>query len=116
MAVERTIHEQRHYERLPFYCRLQLTILPNGPVVSARSFDISAGGVGITTNILLNRGQSVRVRFHLPNGLYKRIREDVVGHVAYSCADEDGNRIGIEFEETIQESRQPVLAQKLSTL
>ena len=61
-------------------------------------------------------GQSVRVRFHLPNGSYKWIREDVVGNVAYSRADEDGNRIGIEFWETIQESRQPVLAQKLSAL
>lgn len=116
MVVERTIHRQRHYERLPFYCRLQLTILPNGPVIAARSFDISAGGVGITSNVLLDPGQSVRVRFHLPNGSYKWIREDVVGNVAYSRADEDGNRIGIEFLETIQESRQPVLAQKLSAL
>ncbi len=40
----------------------------------------------------------------------------MLGRVAYSRADEDGNRIGIEFLETIRESAQPLLAQKLNNL
>ena len=42
--------------------------------------------------------------------------EDVLGKVAYSRADEDGNRIGIEFLETIRESTHPALTRKLNNL
>jgi hypothetical protein len=40
----------------------------------------------------------------------------VLGRVAYSLADEDGDRIGIEFMETINGSAQPTLANKLNSL
>ena len=108
--------EQRHYERVAFYCGVQVTVLPNGPTASGMSFDLSVGGVGITADILLNRGQTVRVRFHLHNGSNTWTDEDVLGRVAYLCADEDGNRIGIEFLKTIQEATKPALAHKLNTL
>jgi hypothetical protein len=39
-----------------------------------------------------------------------------LGRVAYSRADEDGNRVGIEFIEPIQESAQPALARKLNAM
>ena len=107
---------QRRYERVAFYCPVQLTVLPNGPAVPGRSFDISIGGVGITTEIALERGQSVCVRFHLQNGAPEGKDEDILGRVAYSRADEDGGRVGIEFLATIQESAQPELARKLNNL
>ena len=94
--------EQRRYERVAFSCGLQLTALPSGPTVPGRSFDISVGGVGITSDILLNCGQTVRVRFHLHDGSNEWTVEDVLGRVAYSYADEGENRMGIEFLETIQ--------------
>ena len=108
--------EQRRYERVAFCCGLQLTALPSGPTVPGRSFDISVCGVGITSDILLNCGQTVRVRFHLHNGSNEWTDEDVLGRVAYSCADEGENRMGIEFLETIQESTKPALAHKLNAL
>jgi hypothetical protein len=106
--------KQRRYERVAFYCSLHLTLLPNGPTVSARSFDISVGGVGIAANILPARGQAVRVRFHKRSSEWTG--EDVVGRVAYSRADEDGNRIGVEFVEQIQEATHPMLASRLNAL
>jgi hypothetical protein len=108
--------EQRRYERVAFYCPVDLTVLPNGPAVPGRSFDISIGGVGIITQIALERGQSVSVRFHMHNGASESKDEDILGRVAYSRADEDGDRIGIEFLATVQEAAQPMLARKLNNL
>jgi hypothetical protein len=112
----RTVVNQRRYERVAFFAPLELIVLPNGPNVPGRSFDISIGGVGISTQIMLPRGQTVCVRFHFQNGDNGGIDEDVMGRVAYSRADEDGDRLGIEFLETVRESSQPVLARKLDNL
>jgi hypothetical protein len=108
--------EQRRYERVAFFCPLQLTVLPNGPVIPGTSFDISLGGVGITANLFLERGQTVRVRFHLQNRSHGPVEEELFGRVAYSRADEDGDRIGIEFLETINNSTQPELLRRLNAL
>lgn len=108
--------QRRRYERVAFFSQLDLTVLPDGPTLPGSSFDISIGGVGVTTEVMLERGQAVRVRFHLYNGSNGRIDEDVLGRVAYARADEDGDRLGIEFLETIRESSQPVLARKLDNL
>jgi hypothetical protein len=107
---------QRRYERVAFFCPLQLTVLPNGLTVPGTSFDISIGGVGIATELFLERGQPVRLRFHLENGSHGPIDEDILGRVAYARADEDGNRLGIEFLEAVCESGQPALARRLAKL
>lgn len=101
---------------MAFYCPLQLTVLPDGPTVAGRSFDISLGGVGITADVFLERGQTVQASFHFSDGPQGEAEESVLGRVAYSRADEDGNRIGIEFLEILRESAQPLLAQKLNNL
>jgi hypothetical protein len=108
--------EQRRYERIDYFCPLQLTVLPNGPSVPGNSFDITVAGVGIVAGVLLNRGQTVRVRFHLHNGSSDTVDEEIMGRVAYCKSDEDGNRLGIEFLELIGETAQPVLAHKLDTM
>lgn len=108
--------EQRRYERKAFYCSLQLTVLPNGPLVCGRAFDISVGGVGIVSESSLNRGQAVRLHFRIRNAEHEWVQEDIVGRVAYVRSDEGGNRIGIEFLEVIRESTSPVLAQTLNNL
>ncbi len=105
---------QRRYERVQFFCPVRLTVLPDGPAIPANSFDISAGGVGVTATDFLDRGTDVRIDFHIRNGAVKPAVECVLGRVAYSAADEGGNRIGIEFLEPIRESAQPGLMNKLS--
>jgi hypothetical protein len=111
-----TMVNLRRYERVTFYCRLQLTVLPNGPVVPCNSIDISIGGVGLSTALWLNRGQQVRIRFFLHNGTTKEVYEDVLGQVAYSRSDEDGNRVGIEFRAPLDEATQPALVRKIYSL
>ena len=106
----------RRYERVAFYCRLQLTVLPNGPVMPGNSFDISIGGVGIATALFLERGQQVSIRFYIPNGRSKEVHADVLGQVAYCRSDEDSNQIGIAFLVPIQEATQPALAKKINSL
>jgi len=107
---------RRRYERVAFFCPLQLTELRNGTTVPASSFDIGIGGVGLTTEIALERGQPVRVRFCLRHESNGETDEDVLGQVAYCRADEDGNRIGIEFLEVVRESTQPALVRRLNSL
>jgi hypothetical protein len=108
--------QQRRYERVAFFCPLHLTVLQDGTMTPASAIDISIGGVGATAPLSLERGQTVRVRFHLANGSGGRIDEDVLGRVAYSRADEDGNRVGIEFIEPIREANQPVLTRTINNL
>jgi c-di-GMP-binding flagellar brake protein YcgR len=108
--------ERRRYERVACFIPVQLTVLPSGPVLQARSFDISRGGVGVMAEKLLERGQAVSIRVHFSNGSPDGADEDVLGRIAYARADEDGDRIGVEFISPIQESITPMLAKKLESL
>jgi c-di-GMP-binding flagellar brake protein YcgR len=108
--------ERRRYQRVPCFCPLQLTVLPGGPTVPGNSFDISRGGVGLVANAFLERGQSVFVHFQVHDRQHETVEASVLGRVAYSRADEDGNQIGVEFMEDIRESSQPVLAKLLDNL
>ena len=108
--------ERRRYERVDFYCPVHLTVEPDGPTIPCQSFDISLGGVGLSLPVSLERGQAVRVCFHLRSGADNTTDSTVAGHVAYTKADEDGVRVGIEFLSAIQESNQPALARKLNQL
>ena len=107
---------QRRFERVAFFCPVQLTVLPDGPTVPANSFDINAGGVGVTAAVFLECGKDVRVDFHIRNGSIEKTDECVLGRIAYSRADENGNRIGIEFLESIRKSAHPGLMRKLNML
>jgi c-di-GMP-binding flagellar brake protein YcgR len=108
--------DRRRYERVAFFCPLQVTLLPSGPTVPGSSFDISLGGVGLTANIAMERGQSVFVYFQIRGPSHELTEEGVLGRVAYVRSDEDGNRIGVEFLETIRASSSPALARIVDKL
>ncbi len=110
------MHEQRRYQRVAYFCPLQLTVLPDGPTVPGSSFDISRGGVGLVADISLERGQSVFIHFQVENQRHEAVEAGILGRVAYSRADEDGNSIGVEFLEDVREPSQPVLARILDNL
>jgi hypothetical protein len=108
--------EQRRYERVAFFCPMHITMMRDGAVVPAQSFDISIKGVGLTAQIELEWGDAIHACFHLKDEANQEIDEDAMGRVAYCLSDEDGNRIGIEFFEAVQESKQPVLTRKINKL
>jgi c-di-GMP-binding flagellar brake protein YcgR len=110
------MQERRLYQRVAYFHPLHLTVLPSGPTVSGNSFDISRGGVGLVADISLERGESVSIHFRVENQRHEAIEASVLGKVAYSRADEDGNCIGVEFLEDVRESSQPVLARILNNL
>jgi hypothetical protein len=110
------MQEQRRYQRVNFFCPLHLTALQSGITVPGRCFDISIGGVGMTTGISLERGQMVRVRFHLHSDAGKVLDEDILGRVAYCQAQDEGNRLGIEFLDVVHESTQPLLNRTINQL
>ena len=105
----------RRYQRVPFFCKATLMILPAGTPVNAYSFDISLGGVGLDAPVSCPRGTAVRVSFYLKGRDGERV-EHVLGQVAYVRADESDNRIGIEFQESVRESTQPELSRRLQNL
>lgn len=111
-----TMNGKRRYERVAFYCPVQLTVLPDGPDVPGNTFDISLAGMGLAAEVFLERGQDVLVRFHPAKGSPPDKDESVLGRVAYSRADEGGNRLGIEFVKPIRESTQPSLTRRLFNL
>ena len=106
---------QRRYERAAFFCPIKLTLLPDGPAVKASSFDISLAGVGLMAPLFIERGKNVRLDFHLKKE-NEYVEETVLGRVAYSRADENGNRLGVEFLEPLKETSQPELVKKLNSL
>jgi c-di-GMP-binding flagellar brake protein YcgR len=107
---------RRRYERVAFFCPVKVFVLPDGPVLSGRTFDISLGGVGITTDRMLERGQTLRIQFHFQKGSDVPVDEEIMGQAAYSRADEDGDRVGVEFLEPVNESTHPMLAYKLNNM
>lgn len=110
------MNEKRRYERLAFFCPVCLDVLSDGPAVSAYSYDISIGGVGVIADITLERGTHVRVRFQLRNDLSEIVEEEVLGRIAHTRADENGNHVGIEFLTIVQESSQPALSKQINKL
>ena len=58
-----TMTGQRCCGRVAFFCPVKLTLLPDGPTISANSFDISMGGIGLIAPVFIERGKNVRVQF-----------------------------------------------------
>jgi hypothetical protein len=110
------MRDRRRYERVAFFCPLRLSVLPDGRTVPGYSFDISIGGVGLMADITLERGEIVEICFLLKNHRNEDTTESLTGRVAYSCADEDGDRIGIEFLEPIRVSAHTLLARTINNL
>ena len=107
---------QRRYERVSFYCPVEVTVLPDGPTVPGHTFDISLRGVGITLNASLEPGQDVRISFQLRCDSEKCVEESVLGRVANLEPDMDCNRIGIEFIGGIRQPCQHQLATMIGSL
>jgi hypothetical protein len=105
----------RQYQRVPFFCKATLTILPAQTPVDAYAFDVSLGGVGLNAQVSCPRGSLVRVSFFLKSRSGEVV-EHVLGRVAYERADESGTRLGIEFQESIRESTHPELTRRLQSL
>ncbi|MBN1395736.1 MAG: PilZ domain-containing protein [Pirellulales bacterium] len=107
---------QRRYERTSFFTPVKLTVLPDGPSIETNSFDISLGGVGLNSTVFIEPGKDVILRFHVADRLPDCKDEKIFGRVAYSRADEDVNRMGIEFLQPIHDSTHPSLTAILNSL
>ena len=107
---------QRRYQRVPFLCPVELTALPEGKTFPGRTLDISLGGVGVLSQVGLEREHQVSVAFLLGNGPKGSVSESVMGRVAVLRADDIGNVIGIEFLEPLSSAKHPALLRKLLAL
>jgi c-di-GMP-binding flagellar brake protein YcgR len=110
------LDERRRYERIPYFHEVRLTVLPDGPTVVAHAFDISLGGVGLSTQTSLQPGQMVAVSFPVRDHSNKAVVNRVIGRVAHLTADPDGNRVGVEFAEALGPSVNSELFEQVSQL
>jgi c-di-GMP-binding flagellar brake protein YcgR len=108
--------DRRRYERVNFFCRVSLATSPGAPAREAQSTDISLGGVGLTTTGQYALGQVLTVTFHVRDARRGEVQERVAGRVVNLKADLDGNRLGVEFLEPLDERRYPLLTRKVMSL
>jgi c-di-GMP-binding flagellar brake protein YcgR len=107
---------RRRFERIQFFREVSLTVLPDGPTVAAHTFDISLGGVGLSTQTSLEPGKMVAISFPVRDRSHKTIVNRVIGKVVRLQADPDGNRVGVEFIETLSPSVSCELFNQVSKL
>jgi c-di-GMP-binding flagellar brake protein YcgR len=105
--------DRRRFERVQFFCEVQLTALPEGKVFPGRTLDISLGGVGLVMQAALKPGQMVAVSFLLRDKSGAEIGNRVLGRVVNLRADADANLIGVEFVEPLSQSGNPRLFSKV---
>ena len=105
--------ESRQQERVPFFCDVAMSRLPGGPSIPARSLDLSLHGVGLVTAGSFEQDQLVMLSFSLRDAAQHEIRERVLGRIAYMRADVDANRVGVQFAEPLQRSKNPELVSRL---
>jgi c-di-GMP-binding flagellar brake protein YcgR len=108
--------ERRNYIRVPFFQDVSVVGPSPARPVSARTLDISLGGVGIYCAASFARGLAVNVVFRLQSGSRGIVEESIPGRVVSLTADDGGNRIGIEFLEPLQPGRYPVLSRVVAQL
>lgn len=108
--------ERRVYVRVPFHKPVTVWAPPDPRPVEARTLDISLGGVGVACRASFRRGQVVVVGFRLTDPRRGAVEERVTGRVANLVADEDGNRVGVEFAEPIHPAAYPALARAVERL
>jgi len=58
----------RRYDRVDFFCPVELTALTGGPAIPAHTFDISVGGVGVLSEGRLAQDELVTVSFRMRDG------------------------------------------------
>ena len=106
--------ERRQYERVPFFAEVDVRAGADGSWQSARSIDLSLGGVGLMTAASLLPGQMVTLKLSVPGAAAKGTRPvQVLGRVASLHADAELNHVGVEFLEPLSASQSPALVSRL---
>lgn len=112
------IGQRRIHERVPFFCPVWAVPKNGGLSAEARSFDISPGGVGLSTAGSMPAGTGtlmiVTPRLHHPK--HGRREEPVVGRVARMNTDDGGILLGIDFLEAIRSETHPRLTRAVEKL
>jgi uncharacterized protein YuzE len=104
--------DTRRFERVRFFCPVNLMILPAGSPVTSHSIDISLRGAGIATRARVATGQEVALDFVL-KGPSRMVTERVLGRVVRFQAESDGNIVGIEFWRALEAASQPILLRRV---
>jgi hypothetical protein len=107
-------HKDSEYERVDFFCRLELTAIPSGTTHSARSINLSLQDAGIATKAVFHVGQLVLVTFFLKDQRQGETLQRVTGEVAEFTSESGGNTMRVKFLQPLNESQRPLVDKLLS--
>ncbi|HEX4132267.1 MAG TPA: PilZ domain-containing protein [Pirellulales bacterium] len=104
---------RRRFERVPFFCKVQLTAHAEHLSVEAHTCDLSLGGVKVAAPVALPTGSNVSLDFSLADKAGDKTIENVDGRVMRCDADVEANYLGIEFTRPLSAVGTPHLFQRL---
>jgi c-di-GMP-binding flagellar brake protein YcgR len=104
--------ERRRYERVDFFCRLEVMLYPQGTAVEGHSLDLSLGGMRLITGNRLAVGQTIEVCFLLRERS-SDVRERALGKVVRVEFDVGDQVAGVEFLDPLREQSHPRLIRGL---
>ncbi len=108
--------DARRYERVTFFCEVELTARPYCDTVLAYTCDISLGGVKLASPVTLPMSATVTLGFSLMNRAGERDIENVTGRVVRCQSDVDTTYLGIEFAAPLNEETNPLLTKRLMNI
>ena len=99
---------QRRYERVPFFCDLEVVDPSTGISQPGRGIDLSRGGIGFWSAHFVPVGKHIRLVISLPNG-GRLATARLAGVVVRARAENDGAIMGLSFDEPLAPLSQPML-------
>jgi hypothetical protein len=106
--------KDNEYERVDFFCRLELTAIPSGITNPARSTNLSLAEAGIATKAVFHVGQLVLVTFFLKDPGQDETLQRVMSQVVDFAFEEDSNSMRVKFLQPLDESQRPLVDKLLS--
>jgi hypothetical protein len=102
------------FEKVDFFCRLELTAIPSGTTHPAQSINLSLQDAGIATKAVFHVGQLVLVTFFLKDQRQSDTIQRVTGEVADFASESDGNTMRVKFLQPLAGDQQ-YLVDRLSS-
>jgi c-di-GMP-binding flagellar brake protein YcgR len=105
--------ERRQYQRVPFHCRTTFAARGAGDPVEGWTIDLSLVGVQMASTRNFPLQQLISITFHFKDLTLKAIAERADGVIVRKHAESEGYLYGVEFLDSLDSSRQPLLLRKL---
>jgi len=106
--------ERRRYVRVPFSAELMITDSSSGEACRGRSINLSRGGIGLFCEKFFPTESRLVIQVKLLHK-GKEIKDELNGIVRWAKIEQDGAILGVEFENTLNPTKNHDLCSVLDT-